>query len=83
MGVLAKSTAACFTSRERSQYVEPFLQAVRKSSTQMLVVSEWLDEYGISRYFCALLQMTIGCSRVWLVAPTTCLHSNDLLGQQL
>jgi len=83
MGVLAKSTAACFTSRERSQYVEPFLQAVRKSSTQMLVVSEWLDEYGISRYFCALPQMTIGHSLAWLVPPTTGPHSNDLLGQQL
>jgi hypothetical protein len=54
-----------------------------KTATQQLVVSERLDEYGISRYFSALPQITTGYSRASLVPPTTGLHSKDLLGQQL
>jgi hypothetical protein len=44
MGVLAKITAASFIARRKIQYVEPFLQGVRKSATQELVVNERLDE---------------------------------------
>jgi len=44
MGVLAKIAAASFIARRKIQYVEPFLQGVRKSATQELVVNERLDE---------------------------------------
>jgi hypothetical protein len=44
MGVLAKIAAASVIVRRRIQYVEPFLQGVRKSATQELVVNERLDE---------------------------------------
>ena len=52
-------------------------------SAVMRFSSERLDEWGISRYFCAIPQMTIGYSQAWLVPPTTGRHPNGLLGQQL